>query len=207
MIFILGAPPEDTQLAPKKDGWSTVGGPDPIKFLLISLSIGVFVGLSIVSVFWLLGAEVSPLTRYENIPLGLAVLIALLPFHELSHVLCFPHFGLSKRTTVGFWPKKLAAYVHYRGSLSRIRYILIALSPLAILSVIPLIITLFKPDSSVLILAVSYINGLASGADILGVLLVLGQVPSNGMIRISGSRGYWRVPNRHRSPEEEDPIP
>ena len=47
----------------------------------------------------------------------------------------------------------------------------------------------------VIVIAVSYLNCLLSGADLAGIFLLLKHVPSGASIKNNGTEGYWRKEN------------
>ena len=192
MRFIFGAMPEDPEFDPKNQGWTPLREPGPGKMQLIAVVVGVFVGLSLELLFWLAGADVSPLQNIRNAPIALGIMVGIIPVHELLHLLCFPSFGLSKRSIIGFWPRMFGAYVYYDGALSRERTMLISACPFMLLSIIPLLSSFVTLNIPVLVVAVSYLNGLACGADLISIFLLAKQVPSGALVRSEGYHSYWR---------------
>jgi len=192
MKFRFGAMPEDPEFGPESERWVAVREPGPGKIQLIAIVTAVFVGLLLQLLFWLAGANVSPLQNIRNAPIGLGIMLGIIPIHELLHLLCFPCFGLNKKSIIGFWPKMFVPYVYYDGVLSRNRYMLICACPVIVLSAIPVLVSFIKPDISVIIVAVSYLNCLVCGVDLVSIFLVVKQVPSDAVVRLNGFRGYWR---------------
>jgi hypothetical protein len=192
MRFRLGAPPEDPEFEPERDGWVAVREPPPVKLQLIAIPPMIGVALLFHLMCRLAGVDTSALTRIRNVPVGLAIAVVIAPFHEFLHLLCLPAFGLTAESTVGFWPKMFAPYVQHCGALSRNRALLIWACPFVVISVVPLLVCLVKPDIPVIIVAVSYVNCLLRGGDLFGAVLVFRQVPSGAVVRLNGVRGYWR---------------
>jgi len=192
MRFMLGPMPENSQFDPKAEGWTSLREYGPVKIQLIAIPVVVFVGLLFELAFWLAGANVSPLQNIRNVPIGLGIMPGIIPIHELLHLLCFPCFGLGEKSIVGFWPKMFIPYVHYDGILSKKRFVLIASCPFVVLSITPLLISFIKPDIALVIVAVSYLNCLASGVDLISIFLLVKQVPSGAVVRNNGLHSYWR---------------
>lgn len=192
MRFIFGAMPQDPEFDPKNQGWTSLRGLGPGKIQLIAIVIAVLVGLLLQLLFWLAGANVSPLQNIRNVPIGLGIMLGIIPIHELLHLLCFPCFGLNKKSIIGFWPRMFGAYVYYNGALSRNRVMLISACPFIVLSISPLLASICTADVHVVIVAVSYLNGLLCGADLLNILLLVKRVPSNALVRAKGYHSYWR---------------
>lgn len=192
MRFMLGPMPENSQFDPKAEGWTSLREPGPGKIQLIAIVTAVFVGLLLQLLFWLAGANVSPLQNIRNAPIGLGIVLGIIPIHELLHLVCFPGFGLGEKSIVGFWPKMFIPYVHYDGILSKKRFVLIASCPFVVLSITPLLSSFIKPDIPVVVVAVSYLNCLICGVDLISIFLIVKQVPSDAAMRNNGLYSYWR---------------
>jgi len=192
MRFIFGAMPQDPEFDPKNQGWTSLREPGPGKIQLIAIVMAVFVGLLLQLLFWLAGADVSPLQNIRNVPIGLGIMLGIIPIHELLHLLCFPCFGISENSIIGFWLRMFGAYVYYDGELSRNRAILISACPFMVLSIIPLLGSFVMLNISMLVVAVSYLNGLLCGADLISIFLLVKQVPSGAVVRNNGLHSYWR---------------
>ncbi len=192
MRFMLGPMPENSQFDPKAEGWVAVREPGPIKIQLIAIPVVVSIALLFQLAFWLAGVDISPLSNIKNAPIALAIMLGIVPIHELLHLVCFPGFGLSEKSIVGFWPKMFIPYVHYDGILSKKRFMLIVSCPFVVLSITPLLSSFIKPDIAVVIVAVSYLNCLVCGVDLISIFLVVKQVPSDAVVRNNGLHSYWR---------------
>jgi len=203
MKFRFGAMPEDPEFEPESEGWVSVREPGPVKIQLIAIVIAVLVGLLLQLLFWLAGANVSPLQNIRNAPIGLGIMLGIIPIHELLHLLCFPCFGLNKKSIIGFWPRMFGAYVYYNGALSRNRVMLISACPFIVLSIIPLLGSFVMLSIPVIVVAVSYLNGFLCGVDLLNILLLVKQVPSDALVRAKGYHSYWR--KQHSGNKYENP--
>jgi len=192
MRFMLGPMPENSQFDLEDEGWVAVREPGLIKIQLITIPVVVFVVLLFQLAFWLAGIDVSPLSNIKNAPIALAIILVVVPIHELLHLVCFPGFGLGEKSIVGFWPKMFIPYVHYDGILSKKRFVLIASCPFVVLSITPLLISFIKPDVALVIVAVSYLNCLVCGVDLISIFFVVKQVPSDAVVRNKGFHSYWR---------------
>ena len=192
MRFIFGAMPQDPEFDQKNQGWTSLREPEPGKMQLIAIVIAVFVGLLLQLLFWLAGANVSALQNIRNAPIALGIMLGIIPAHELLHLLCFPYFGLNNKSIIGFWPRMFGPYVYYDGALSRNRAILISACPFMVLSIIPLLGSFVMLNISMLVVAVSYLNGLTCGADLISIFLLVKQVPSGALVKSKGYHSYWR---------------
>lgn len=192
MRFMLGPMPENSQCDLEDEGWVAVREPGLIKIQLIAIPVVILIALLFQLAFWLAGVDVSPLTNIKNAPIALAIILGVVPIHELLHLVCFPGFGLGEKSIVGFWPKMFIPYVHYDGILSKKRFVLIVSCPFVVLSIMPLLSSFIKPDIAVVIVAVSYLNCLVCGVDLISIFLVVKQVPSDAVVRNNGLHSYWR---------------
>jgi hypothetical protein len=190
--------PEDPEFEPESEGWVYVREPGPVKLLLITIPLVVLVGLLFKLAFWLAGVDVSPLSNIKNAPIAFVIMLGVVPIHELLHLVCLPGFGLGEKSIVGFWSKMFVPYVYYDGILPRNRFMLICACPAIVLSAIPVLVSFIKPNIPVIIVAVSYLNCLVCGIDLVSIFLVLKQIPSDAVVRLNGFRGYWR---RQDSPD------
>jgi len=203
MKFRFGAMPEDPEFDPKNQGWTSLRGPGPGKIQLIAIVIAVLLGLLLQLLFWLAGANVSPLQNIRNAPIGLGIMLGIIPIHELLHLLCFPCFGLSENSIIGFWLRMFGPYVYYNGALSRNHVMLISACPFMVLSIIPLLGYFVMLNIPVVVVAVSYLNGLLCGADLISIFLLVKQVPSDALIRSKGFHSYWQ--KQHSGNKDENP--
>lgn len=149
----------------------------------------------------------APAVTPEPVPWAAIVLTCLVyvPAHELLHAVWHPGFGLSERTTLVIWPRKLSFGVYFEGCLSRERWLLMRAAPFVFLTLIPTGLLAYgnsiAPESagvlswpvynslSVLLL----VNALGSGGDLVAMLLVLRQVPRGGELCFRSGRAYWRA--------------
>lgn len=199
MRFIFGAMPQDPEFDPKNQGWTSLRKSGPGKIQLIAIVIAVFIGFLLQLLFWLAGANVSPLQNIRNVPIGLGIMLGIIPIHELLHLVCFPCFGLSENSIIGFWPRMFGAYVYYDGEFSRNRAILISACPFMVLSIIPLLGCFVILNIPVVVVAVAYLNGLLCSADLVSIFLLAKQVPSNALVRAKGYHSYWRKQDSQRT--------
>lgn len=200
MRFRLGPIPDDPNFDPQVGGWTKLKQPRVGWLMLIVLPVSVLlvVALSSAWAFVLrmhgaptaMGGVVTP-TVAGLLLLGCAGIILV---HEAIHVLALPQFGLTDDTVLGFWPRTFTPYVSYEGETSRGRQIAVGLAPLLALSVTPLVIGASFGWAPLWIVMVSVLNGLGASADLVGVALVVWQVPVRGRVRSKGLETWWRVP-------------
>lgn len=129
----------------------------------------------------------------------IAALLLFIPLHELLHAAWHPELGKSTQTVLIVWPAKLRFGVYYDGCMSRRRWLLMRLAPLAFLSVGPVgLLTLFQYvpvpfGLEVFLQVLMLVNGIGSGGDLVAVVWVLFQVPSGAQICFRGGKAYWRA--------------
>jgi hypothetical protein len=115
--------------------------------------------------------------------------ILLLILHELFHLIFIPNFIKSKNTFVGI--TLVGGFVSTEEKIPKSRFILVTIAPFVIISVIlPLILGfcgLLTPTLKTLII----LNSLASSVDILSLILIMKQVPKNGILINNGHKTYW----------------
>jgi hypothetical protein len=145
-------------------------------------------------------------TRWDAVVLALLLYI---PMHELLHAIWHPHLGLSPKTVMVIWPRRLRFGVYYDGCMSRGRWLMMRLAPLMALVVAPaalLTLAHFVPLSfglETFLQVMMLVNGIGSGGDVIAVIWVLRQVPPKTQICFCGGKAYWRpasLPAQEGSP-------
>lgn len=203
MRLSLGNVPDNQGEPPQAGAWHRIHSPSSrLGYLLAGLA-----GLAfpIVLIGWLIfvsifaGGSEEAVTAVDVPPSWGAVLLALflfIPLHELLHAVWHPHLGLSSQTVLVIWPKKLRFGVYYDGCMTRRRWLAMRLAPLTVLSIIPagfLILFHFIPVPFALetfLNVLLLVNGIGSGGDIVAVIWVLRQVPSDSQICFYGGKAY-----------------
>jgi hypothetical protein len=126
------------------------------------------------------------------------VLVLFIPLHELTHLLGQPGWGLSDRSVLAIWPAKLRFGVYFEGCMSRRRWLIMRLAPLALLSLLPTgLIALMQvlppnPDLEIGLIVMMLVNALGSGGDVVAAAIVLRQVPGSASLCFHEGRAYWR---------------
>jgi hypothetical protein len=189
MKFHIGAVPQTPNFSP--DGtWRALHEPVPWAVQLLALPIGIASG-ALAAAMWFF------FTPLENLPFDspgimLAVFVAIVPIHEFIHAAVHPQSGKSDASILGVWPSRLMFYAHYTGELSRTRFIAIAVMPLFIISTVPLIVCAVTDWSSSWLALASALNALCACGDILGIGVLLFQVPADATVRNQGWRTFWK---------------
>lgn len=190
MRFHLGSPPTDPtfHLQPP---WQPLREPHRLAWLLVlAVPLGFLAAVGYL-VLALLLQPTRELVLSSEPWAFLAVLLLLVPTHELLHALSVPGSLASPHLVLGLWPRAFLAYVHYTGELTRARWLLVTLSPLVIVTVTTLALSRLLPSWQESLLLFGLLNAIGSGGDLLNAVLVLGQVPPGARLRNQGWRTFW----------------
>ena len=161
----------------------------------IALPIGI-VTAELVVVLWL---AITPLclAEFATTPMPFLVsFVGIVVLHELIHAALHPLAGRSSRSILGFWPSCVIFYAHYDGELSRNRILTILLMPLFVISIVPLLVAAVLQSAAGWVASISSFNALLACGDVLGLALLLFQIPANATVRNQGWRTYWKEHNR-----------
>ncbi|MFO0898325.1 MAG: DUF3267 domain-containing protein [Pirellulales bacterium] len=93
------------------------------------------------------------------------------------------------------WPSRLLFYAHYCGPLSRDRFLAVLVMPLLVITGLPLLLAAlgWLPAWSTPVLAsFSIWNALFACGDMVGLLLILAQIPRRAIVQNQGWRTYWK---------------
>ncbi len=194
MRFHLGAIPSSPDFVPDASWRSLRQPPSPWLRNLLALPIGV-VAAVVVAVLWFLVTPLRDITPAMSLPTLLLSFAGLVVLHELIHALAHPMAGHSPHSIVGFDPSPASGgfYGHYCGEMSRNRFLAILLTPLFIITIVPLLVSAVTQVSSGWVAFVSVFNAFLACADMLLASLVLFQIPATGVVRQQSWRTYWRV--------------
>ena len=120
----------------------------------------------------------------------LAVILFLF-IHEIIHALFIPNIVHSTCTYWGF--NGLFGFVYTEEIIKKRRFLLISIMPLLILSFLLPVVLSFLGISNWLAIFISVLNAGGSCADILNIILIMAQVPSNGEIINNGFSTYYKT--------------
>lgn len=189
MRFVRGPIPEEHNFRPTEEGWSSIREPNPVWMQVFSVPI-LLVTATLLFVVITVGTVVS----WRDVA-GRFVLafVLMLPAHELVHAFASPAFGMSHRTFLGFWPSRVLFYAHYEGELPRQRFLLILAALTLALTVLPLLLCVIFDRNAPMVVAVACANGIGAAGDILGIGIVLTQIPRGAIVRNKGWRSYWKA--------------
>jgi hypothetical protein len=201
-----GAPPENPDFNPEAEGWRKLAfDPGPVLLQLLAIPAMVLLAVLWGNLFFLvLPSKLTPLQLASSPIFSVAgfvsfiTLLIIIPVHEWIHALIHPQWGRSPNTILGIWLSKGLFYAHYEGEMSRNRFALVYLAPYLVLGLLPLgILALFggaqgSPDAVIILAVVSLFGSLFACGDIVGVILLLFQVPGTALVRNKGWKTYWK---------------
>jgi len=194
MKFQIGPMPEDEGFEPDGDsGWRRLKEPGPIGAQLRAFPLAVVLVLLIFAL--LSGYFRSDLLDLVDpyilfLPL---LMLAVFVFHEGIHAFFHPGRGTTDRSVLGFWPATLLLYAHYVGPLSRNRFLLILASPFVFLTLVPILVALTLDAAPAWLFWVTILNAAGSSVDLVGIILLLTQLPGSAIVRNKGWASYWRT--------------
>ena len=156
--------------------WRTLRQPDEELALVLAIPIGASLATSMI-VLWIL------FTPWTNIVVDewslLAAFGVAVAAHEIAHARAFPWSPGRPWIVLECSTTALAFHAGYDHELSRDRQLLVLGAPLVFVSVVPLALSAALGTAPPLVVLVTLLNALISGADVLSMLLVLGQVPQH----------------------------
>ena len=193
MRFNLGPLPENEEFSPLETGWRRVKDPSPL--LLHVLAVPTAVAIMVLTYLCcraFVGLDEFRLDRI-NMNLVYWTIAALIPIHEVVHAISTPSYGMSDKTVVGFWPRKILPYAIHTDALTRTQILWFVLMPLLVLTVLPAtVMCLFRLDLPVLYYFI-LINAGCSAGDVVQVPVFLSQVPRHALVRNKGCESYWKA--------------
>lgn len=189
---------EEKHLNLLKEGWKQLKEPKTISgqiilsipFMIINFLIGsIIVGL--VAPNMELSFEISTLSDlFIFISTPLLLTISLVIIHELLHLSFIPNFIKSKKTYMGFtW---FGAYVITEEILSKGRACFIFMAPFIFISIIFNFLIGIIGTYSIPILFFITLNSIGSSLDLLGLTLILFQVPKGAKVMSNGFYTYFK---------------
>jgi len=141
MKFHIGPIPESPDFAHDAPPWRGISDTSPWMLQILSLPLS-FVTCAIFAYLWF---TYTPLTLEQVFAPSLwaffLLIIGVIITHELLHAAAFPTNQEPGCVVLGFWPSRFAFFAHFHGEMSRNRFLFVLLTPLAIISVLPLLLS------------------------------------------------------------------
>jgi hypothetical protein len=200
MKFVKKIPPTDYKLSAElvADGWRKIKEPKnllttilaSIPFMIINGILAIFVTIQFYNPIenilfnhsFLVTINISDLIYF------FIASFILIIVHELIHMIFIPNFIKSDKV---FWGITLnGGFVTITEKISKIRFIIISIMPLIVLSIVfPIILGVFNVLNGFIMLLI-IVNAMASSVDVLNLFLVLFQAPRNSFIQNNGFETY-----------------
>ena len=197
---------EETTRKLKEQGWFRLKEPRSVSgAILWSMPISLILMLSAAVWCYFLYPPFKNLLSGQQgfsmeITIGIEVLYYLLGMilclfiHELIHAAFIPGIRKSDKTYWGF--NGLFGFVFTEEILTRKRMVVISLMPLFILSfAVPFLLAVFSRVTGSRIF-LSVLNAGGACVDVLNVILILSQVPDDGILIANGYATFYRNPGR-----------
>jgi hypothetical protein len=203
-----GPTPESPEFQPEATGWRPLREPSVGALVWLASGVGLVAG-ALAIVVWTATASntevVTVTVKLDGPWAAVAGLLAISAFlggvlllivvHELLHAAVFPGWWPSPKTILGVWPSMGVFYAHYDGPLSRNRFLLVLMMPFLVLTVGLWLFDLMVPTGwGGVLAAISILNAMFAGGDLLGTAMIAAQVPANAQVRNQGWKTWWRVP-------------
>jgi hypothetical protein len=179
------------------NGWVPIKEPkNLISAILLSIPlmiINALISVGIINIFSNVslkefGIEPDSISITINLE-DILFIILLVILHELLHLIFIPNFIKSENTFIGL--TLLGGFVATEEKIPKSRFILVTIAPFIIISVILPIILGFCGLLTSTLKFLIILNSLASSVDILTLLLIIKQVPKNGILKNNGQKTYW----------------
>ena len=190
MRLVIGNPPAAKQLAQPLDGWQKLPAPSAKAIQAYGLIVSCL-GILLIAV--ILNWAIQPSSGW----MALLLLVTILPLHELVHALTTPSWGLSNRTIIGLqWSKGLLLpYMYFDGIQPLWRMLLTGLSPVAMLTILPVIVLCVMPLSAAAradLGFLAFFNAGISGGNVVMFFWLITHLPLAAAVKGDGWGIQWR---------------
>jgi hypothetical protein len=187
MRLHIGEIPDSPDFVPD-ESWTVMVEPTPWVMQVVALPVGLTLALAL-GVLWMV---LTPVGHGPAPSVGECVgaLLGIVPAHEALHLVMHPRTGNS---IIGFWPSRLLFYTHYHNRLPCRRYLAVLLTPVVVLSFVPLAACALTATASAFLAVASVGNAVFASGDLLAVGLLLAQVPPHATLRNKGWRVWWKT--------------
>ncbi len=197
MRFIWGPIPPSRTLDAPAAGWNQLRSVAP-RLAIIQAAAGMIPSLAIAG--WALTHAA------DHLPVGwfLVLLVspaALVPVHELLHLVGYGVDPRSPHLLSGIWPSHGVWYVLWDAPLRRHRVLLMLVTPLLALSLGPALLAVLLEDGARWTLAyLAAMHATLGVGDLLTFGRILRQVPAGGWVHNSGWDTFWTEASAWPSP-------
>lgn len=125
---------------------------------------------------------------WESVALGLGFMLA----HEFLHMAAIPA-AARRHATFGIYAQRAAAFVHFRGRLSKRRSLFYLILPFVALTVAPLLAAPALPALASELSFVAVWNAFASCADLMLATAIRREIPKEATLLWGGRQVYWQL--------------
>jgi hypothetical protein len=196
MRFVCGPIPPSSVLNPQAQGWTRLREWGAGRLAVIAVLLGLPFLIAAIMVLGTMKHEVREFFRLAPLLRGIYLLALLLmvPMHELVHALAYGKGLGSPHLIVGFWPRHGLAYAIFDSPLPRNRVLGMLVAPVLTLSVLPLLcLPWLHGVPWVLVLVFSLLHAATCGGDLIVLVQLLAQVPSQSQVHNYGWQTYWKA--------------
>ena len=189
MRFLFEKFPKNNDFDPENEGYHAINEPSFLKLCVMAIPV-IFISMFIIGLMLKirLGADyhLSMIDSFQDI----LILLALVPIHEMLHVIVFPDKISSTDIFIGTY--RGAIYVEYLQDIKKERFLLGLILPIIVLTVIPVLFLMISNINYPLLSKIAIMNMVLSSLDVLSFYGILRKIPANAKIRNKDSRSYWR---------------
>jgi hypothetical protein len=155
--------------------------------LKVRFIFGIIIGILIASLLSFL-LDIIFFNNSLNIYLSgyMYLIIIILPLHEAIHLLFLPN---PNKAIIGLSIKHAVFYIKYSEEISKLRFLLVSISPFIFLSIFPIFFLLYF--KSKYIVSVILLNTLISGIDFYTFFLI-NKLPPKINLLMAGNNLYYR---------------
>ncbi|UYO62058.1 DUF3267 domain-containing protein [Acetobacterium wieringae] len=189
MRFLFEKIPENNDFDPENEGYHAIDEPSFLKRCLMSIPV-ILISMFIIGLMLKirLGADyhLSMIDSFQDF----VILLALVPIHEMLHVIVFPDKISSRDIFIGTY--RGAIYATYLWDIKKERFLLGFNIADHCLTVIPVLFLMISNINYPLLSKIAIMNMVLSSLDVLSFYGILTKIPANAKIQNKDSRSYWR---------------
>ena len=189
MRFLFEKFPENNDFDPENEGYHAINEPSFLKLCLMTIPV-IFISMFIIGLMLKirLGADyhLSMIDSFQDF----VILLALVPIHEMLHVIVFPDKISSTDIFIGTY--RGAIYVEYLQDIKKERFLLGLILPFIVLTVIPVLLLMISTINYPLLSKIAMMNMVLSSMDVLSFYGILIKIPAHAKIQNKDFRSYWK---------------
>lgn len=188
MKLHFGTPPLDSAFNSCKNEWMEICEPSPEKVQLLAIPVAILLGFFATVAI----RRFSPVEESDiSLIFFSGVMVITIMFHEMVHILFHPGNGFSDKSVFGVWLGRLSLYSRYQGVMGKNRRMLTLISPLVIMTILPIaVMAFFSNEGKLYIALISTINAVISAGDVIAFVIVLVHVPAGSFLQDNGLQTY-----------------